>query len=156
MAAFTRIYKYVWPQWYRIAVVFFAVIMIGFLFTASYLTIIPLLKVMMSEEGMHGWVDRKVCSWRYDMDLYVPGITDFTDSNDTNISYYLKITDVKDDGIAQTAGLKREDRIVGAGNFLINENLEKIPRAQLLQQISIAPQQTTITIQVERKPVIST
>ena len=114
MAAFTRIYKYVWPQWYRVAVVFFAVLMIGFLFTVSYMTIIPLLKVMMGEEGMHGWVDRKVCNWRYEMDFYVPEITDFTDSNDTDISYYLLITDVKETSTAQTAGLKREDRIVGA------------------------------------------
>jgi len=59
MESFWRIFKYVWPQWPRLVVIAIAVVLIAILFSLSFATVVPLLKVMMGEEGLHGWVDRK-------------------------------------------------------------------------------------------------
>ena len=71
MKSFWRIFEYIWPQWPRLVVIFVSVILISILFSLSFMTIAPLLKVMMGEEGLHGWVDRKVCSSRCGVDFWV-------------------------------------------------------------------------------------
>ncbi len=80
MKDFRRIFKYIWPQWPRIIVVVLSAISIGVLLSLSFMTIIPLLKVMMGQEGLHGWIDRKGCQWRYGLEFYVPETTDFADT----------------------------------------------------------------------------
>jgi hypothetical protein len=72
LTSFSRVLKYVWPQWPRVIAVLVWSAVISLMFSASFLTIIPLLKVMMEEEGLHSWVDRKMCNDRYGMDFYVP------------------------------------------------------------------------------------
>ena len=74
MGEFKRIFKYVWPQWPRLVTIVISVLVIAILFAASFMTIIPLLKVMMGQEGLHGWADRKICSWRYGVKFHVPEI----------------------------------------------------------------------------------
>ena len=67
--SFKRIFKYVWPQWPRLIVVVSTAFLVAILFTLSFMTIGPLLKVMMGEEGLHGWVDRTTCDWVYGVDF---------------------------------------------------------------------------------------
>jgi len=59
MKSFWRIFDYIWPQWPRLIVIFVSAILISILFSLSFMTIVPLLKLMMNEEGLHGWADRK-------------------------------------------------------------------------------------------------
>ncbi len=146
---FLRIFKYVWPQWPRITVIVFTAVLIGILFSLSFATIVPLLKVMMGEEGLHSWVDRKVCGWRYGLDFYVPDSTDFTDVNGTNIAYYLLVTNVKEDSWADKAGLKQQDRIVGAGSGLITKDIERVAAASLLEKLATTDE-GEITVQLRR------
>jgi len=146
---FLRIFKYVWPQWPRIVVIVFTAVLIGILFSLSFATIVPLLKVMMGEEGLHSWVDRKVCGWRYGLDFYVPDSTDFTDVNGTNIAYYLLVTNVKEDSWADKAGLKQQDRIVGAGSGLITKDIERVAAASLLEKLATTDE-GEITVQLRR------
>ncbi len=104
LSAFKRVLGYVWPQRARLIAVFFWSGMIALMFSTSFLTIVPLLKVMMGEEGLHCWVDRKSCSWRYGVDFYVPGRNDPPD---------LLISRVEDKGWGRDAGLQLGDRITG-------------------------------------------
>ncbi len=66
--SFRRIFKYVWPQWPRLVVIVFTAMFGAILFALSFATVMPLLKVMMAEEGFHSWIDRRSCDWRYGMD----------------------------------------------------------------------------------------
>src|SRR4030042_4830615 len=110
MKALRRIFKYVWPQWPRIIVVFLSAIIIGALLSLSFMTIIPLLKVMMGQEGLHGWVDRKTCEWRYGLELSVPEKTDFfVEENIHGVGYYLLVTRVKGKSPAEISGLRIAD-----------------------------------------------
>jgi ABC-type multidrug transport system fused ATPase/permease subunit len=117
LSAFKRVLGYVWPQWPRLLALFFWAGMIAMMFSASFLTIIPLLKVMMAEEGLHSWVDRKVCNWRYGIDFYVPGKNDFFDTS-SNVTRHLLINRVEKKGWGKNAGLKLGDQIfnVAIGN----------------------------------------
>ncbi|MHC5172661.1 MAG: ABC transporter transmembrane domain-containing protein [Planctomycetota bacterium] len=118
LSAFKRLLGYVWPQWPRVLAVVSWSFLIAIMFTVSFATILPLLKVMMGEEGLHGWVDRKVCNIRYGMDFYVPDIYDFHSlDDDQNIKFFLEITQVKEDSWAAESGLQVGDKIVGAGSF---------------------------------------
>ncbi len=110
LSAFKRVLSYVWPQWPRLLALFFWAGMISLMFSASFLTIIPLLKVMMAEEGLHSWVDRKVCNWRYGLDFYVPSRNDFFDTS-SNVTRHLLINRVDDKSWGKNAKLRLGDQI---------------------------------------------
>ena len=103
MESFKRIFKYVWPQWHRLVVIVVSAMMIGILFAFSIGTVLPLLKVMMGEEGLHGWIDRLIAKNRYGVSFYVP---DKIDMSDPNVVYHLRVTDVKEESQAAIAGLE--------------------------------------------------
>ncbi len=150
MKSFLRIFKYIRPQWYRVVAIIITAMLIGVLFSLSFATVVPLLKVMMGEEGLHGWVDRKVCNWRYGVDFYVPDTIDFTSTGKLDIVYYLLITDVKKDSLAEMAGIEQGDKIVSVGTTLTAQNMERVASAKLLEDLATAPSKSTITVQLRR------
>ncbi|MDD5134235.1 MAG: ABC transporter transmembrane domain-containing protein [Phycisphaerae bacterium] len=149
MSAFRRILKYVWPQWPRIVVVVLGAITISLLLSLSFMTIIPLLKVMMGEEGLHGWVDRKTCNWRYGVDFYVPDMSDLVDQNGPDMIHSLVVIKVKKDGLASAAGLQLNDRIIGAGDFLVGSQADKISSTRLVQELATATEDR-LTVQLQK------
>lgn len=115
MKAFGRIFKYIWPQWPRLIVVFSTAIIVAILLSISFMTIIPLMKVMLGQEGLHGWVDRKTCDWKYGVDIYLPDAADITTGRAQEMAYSLLVTGVEKDSLAHLAGLQNADKIVGVG-----------------------------------------
>lgn len=117
----------------------------------SFMTVIPLLKVMMNEEGLHGWVDRKTCNLIYGLDFYVPNIADVTGSNNQDVVNQLQITEVAKGSIAYAAGLKIGDRIINAGDALIGPDTENNPvkSPKLLQELATV-KDNLITLKVKR------
>ena len=114
------------------------------------MTIIPLLKVMMGEEGLHGWVDRKVCRQRYGLKFYVPDRLDYTDPDNPDVAYYLLVTDVEKRGLAEAAGLHKEDRIVGLGDSAAWQEAGKVMSSKLLEGLSTAGGKSNIVIWYKR------
>ncbi|MHC4499732.1 MAG: ABC transporter transmembrane domain-containing protein, partial [Planctomycetota bacterium] len=149
MKSFKRIFKYIWPQWPRIIVVVVSAVMVSALLSLSFMTLIPMLDVMLGGEGLHGWVERRSCGWKYGLDLLVPETTDAIGSTPADIAGYLTVTRVGKKGIAQAAGLEREDRIVGAGDYLISEKVEKVPFFKILEELATTTE-GKITIQLKR------
>ena len=125
MDSFWRIWKYVLPQWGRVLIVLLSVFLVSSLFALSFLTVIPLLKVMMGEEGLHGWIDRRTCEWRYGMDFYVPDTTDILHSEE--LLYGVKVVKVEKGGLAVKAGFKVDDVIVS-----VSEDMNNIVEAKEL------------------------
>jgi ABC-type multidrug transport system fused ATPase/permease subunit len=149
MKSFRRIFKYIWPQWPRIIVVVLGAIIIGVLLSLSFMTIIPLLKVMMGQEGLHGWIDRKECQWRYGLEFYVPETADFADSGSMDIAYGLLVIRVEKGGLAHAAGLRREDRILGVDNLLTSDQTPQISYPRLLEEMATATQ-SQVAVQLKR------
>ncbi|MCX5636966.1 MAG: ABC transporter transmembrane domain-containing protein, partial [Planctomycetota bacterium] len=150
MHSFSRIFRYVWPQWPRIISVVLTSFLQAVLFSLSFATIVPLLKVMMGEEGLHGWVDRSVCKWQYGMDFYIPDKADFTSDDEQNIAYYLLVTDIKESSLAQAAGLAEGDRIIGAGRFLVGGDIEHVNAPQILEELARTAQPESINVQFRK------
>ncbi|OHB62820.1 MAG: hypothetical protein A2168_04175 [Planctomycetes bacterium RBG_13_50_24] len=146
MKAFWRVFEYIWPQWPRLIVIMVSTILISILFSLSFMTIVPLLKLMMGEEGLHGWADRKVCEQRYGIKFYIPERIDFVDPNKSDIAYYLIVTNVEPDGLAYASGLRGQDRIVGVGSYAAGEEPNKVASSRLLEELAKAADNEKIPV----------
>ncbi len=147
MDSFKRIFKYIWPQWPRLIFVAITAIIVAALLSLSFMTVIPLLKVMIEGEGLHSWVDRKIASHRYGVKFYMPEKMDFVDSN---IGFHLLVTNIEEDGLAQKADLRNLDKIVGANEFKAGEDGEKVSSDKLFEVLSTAESNVQIDLQVYR------
>ncbi|MGA2171546.1 MAG: ABC transporter transmembrane domain-containing protein [Sedimentisphaerales bacterium] len=116
MKEFSRVFKYIWPQWPRIVVVVTSAIVVSVLLSVSFMTVIPLLKVMTGQEGLRGWADRKVCQLRYGVDFHVPQSVDFTGDKSADYVNSLLVLSVKKNSAGENAGLLTGDRIVSVGD----------------------------------------
>ncbi|AQT68647.1 Lipid A export ATP-binding/permease protein MsbA [Anaerohalosphaera lusitana] len=149
LGAFLRILGYVWPQWPRLIGVFVSAVIIGLLFSLSFMTIGPLLKVMMGEEGLHGWVDRNICDWRYGMEFYVPEVSDFR-TGDDDFRTFVQITAVAEDEPAAGAGLQPADRIIGFGSQMPSGQQADVPSRKLLEEMATIEQGDSVPIAIKR------
>lgn len=129
LGAFSRVFVYVWPQWHRLVLVVLSALLAALLFSLSFMTIIPLLKVMMGEEGLHGWIDRKTSDVHYGMDFYVPNVSDLRSDEGRNLAYYLRVTDIDPNGVADYAGITTDDQIIYASR-------KKVAVGDLVPQMS--------------------
>jgi subfamily B ATP-binding cassette protein MsbA len=150
MRDFWRVFKYIWPQWHRLVTIGCSALLIGFLFSFSIATVLPLLKVMMGEEGLHGWIYRKINEKRYGFYFYVPDSIELSDPNNPDVAYFIRIAGVKKKSFAEMAGLKQDDQIVGAGSSLINENRDKIPSDKLLEELATISNVKSIIVQYRK------
>jgi subfamily B ATP-binding cassette protein MsbA len=139
-----RIWKYVWPQWPRVILLVISITMVSSLFALSFLTIIPILKVMMSPEGLHGWIDRTSCEWRYGANFYMPDILHSQDS-----VYGLRVQKLEKDGLAVKAGLRVDDVIVSIADANLPAG-EKQGYMKILEQLATTSGDGMITLNVHR------
>jgi ABC-type multidrug transport system fused ATPase/permease subunit len=147
LTAFKRVWSYVWPQWPRIVAVVFWSALMAIMLSASMITLIPVLKVMMGEEGLHGWVDRKVCNWRYGMDFYVPDKADFVNSLEA-MTQQLLIVHVSNNGWAYENGLQVQDRIT---SVTAGDTAESVDTAvKMLEVLATHPAQEPLNVSVRR------
>jgi len=149
MNPFRRLFQYVWPQWPRVIFVVASALVVAALLSLSFITVIPLLKVMMGKEGLHGWVDRKTCQYRYGLDFYVPESVDFTSQENQGIAYYLLVLDVEKGSLAEAAGLRPADRIIGVADLLTSDQVAQIPFTDLLRELA-ATDQNDLEVQLKR------
>ncbi len=145
MKPFWRIFKYIWPQWPRLIVVFSTAIIVAILLSVSFMTIIPLMKVMLGQEGLHGWVDRKACDWKYGVDIHLPDAADITTGRAQNMMFSLLVTGVEEDSLAHLAGLQNFDRIVGVGSYQPSE----VTASKILEELA-TNDDVEITVRVQR------
>ena len=150
MNAFGRVFKYVWPQWHRLVTIVCSAVLIGILFSFSVATVLPLLKVMMGEEGLHGWVNRKISEQRHGISFYVPDRAELLDPNNPQIAYHLRIMGISRGRGGEEAGLRGDDLIVGAGSSLVSEKTERIPSEILLHELATISAVESIVIQYRR------
>jgi ABC-type multidrug transport system fused ATPase/permease subunit len=147
MKAFAQMLRYIWPQWPRIIVVVLSAVAIALMLSLSFVTIIPLMKVMIGTEGLHGWVDRKASEYFYGLEFYAPSPEELTDGDGPSLRTHLLVTKVEKDSLAERAGLRPQDRIGNVGNLRMEEPNALYSR--LLQELAAA-QRGTIQIELKR------
>ena len=149
MKHFLRIFEYIWPQRKSVVVIVATVVLISILFAFSYATISPLLTVMMGSEGIHGWMDRKICQHRYDMKFYVPDSVDIINSSDSSAAYRLRITSIDEKSSAYQAGLRKEDWIIDIDGVSVNKQ-GKASIPLLLDVLATVPENEIVKIRYNR------
>src|SRR5512140_3058318 len=112
MKSFKLVLPYVFQQWPLLGIIIFAALINSILFSATIATIIPLLKVMMGQEGLHGWADRTIASQRYGISFYVPDKQDL--ASDPKMNNYLRVVSVKNEKPAEKSGIRTNDLIISA------------------------------------------
>lgn len=145
-----RIFKYVWPQWHRLIVIAVSSILIGILFPLNIVAAIPMLKVMFGQEGLRGYVNRLICSDRYGVKFRLPDTVELTDPNNPDVAFHLLVIDVAEDGLAEHAGIKPTDHIIGAGTSLIDPNQTRVWSSTLLDELAWSPEESELVIQYKR------
>jgi len=145
--SFRRIFKYIWPQWPRLVIIFVTVVIIGVLFAGSFATVIPLLKVMMGEEGFHGWIDRRSCDWRYGMDFYVVDRSDVIDGENSEMLSYLLVTGVDEEGQAFKAGIKPQDKVVAVGQW---DGIATTSSSKLFEELATVDDGAIMDVHIKR------
>lgn len=146
MKAFRRVFAYIWPQWPRVTAVVFSAIVVAVLLSASFMTLIPLLTVMMGSEGLPGWLDRKVCDSYYGLEFRIPKADEMDMGIGPSLRTHLLVTDVKDDSLAARAGIRVQDRISDVNSIAAEEPVSYV---RLLEVLATYKDQT-IPVQLER------
>lgn len=147
LTAFWRIFVYVKPQWRSVVAVVLVSFVIAILFALSFMTVLPLLKVMMNEEGLHGWVDRKTCEVRFGLDFPLPEISgDFGSNQSRN---YLLVVGVDDKKTAFQAGLMAYDKIIGVGDYMPDDG-KGVFKSKLLEELAGVEGSSQLDILVSR------
>jgi subfamily B ATP-binding cassette protein MsbA len=147
MKAFGQMLRYIWPQWPRIVVVFFSAIAIAAMLSLSFVTIIPLLKVMIGTEGLHGWVDRQTSQSYYGLEFYAPDPLQLTEGPTPSLRQHLWVTRVAKNSLAEQAGIRPWDYIAD-----VNHLKSRDPNAaylRLLQELAVT-KQTTLHLELKR------
>ncbi|MDI6448201.1 ABC transporter ATP-binding protein [Anaerobaca lacustris] len=106
-----RLFGYVWPQWPRVVGVVVSTVVIALLLSVSFMAIIPLLTVMIQNEGLHGWADRKTCETAYGMEFDVLAATEVSEDAGPSLQTHLRVHRVREDSLAEKAGIRVDDRI---------------------------------------------
>jgi hypothetical protein len=67
---FRRMVKLVWPHKRFLVIGLLGSVFYGLLHSVSIVGVLPVLKVMLTEEGLHGWVEQSITHQRLHTDLY--------------------------------------------------------------------------------------
>ena len=149
MKAFAQVFKYILPQWPRILVVVISAFLIAVLLSLSFMTIIPLLKVMLGTEGLHGWVDRKVSEFSYGLEFRVPTAPELADSTDTSLRDHLEVVHVAEESLAEMAGIRPGDRVAAVDGSTAQQD-PNASYTRLLWELAKAERET-VTIELKRR-----
>jgi ABC-type multidrug transport system fused ATPase/permease subunit len=144
MKALKGVFKYVWPQWPRIVAVTLCAIAIAVLLSLSFLTVIPLLKVMVEEQGLHGWLDTTSCRYRYGVTTRWPTADEVGQGQFRPNE--LVVTSVDPNSLADRAGLRAFDRITSIGP---GSEPQSRPFSELLAVLATTSE-PKLTLQVQR------
>ncbi len=147
MKAFGQMLKYIWPQWPRIVVVVLSAVAIAAMLSLSFVTVIPLLKVMIGTEGLHGWVDRQASECYYGLEFYVPTPLQLTDGPGPSLRTNLWVTKVAKGSLAERAGIRPLDYVADVNNLKLSD--PNTGYLRLLQELA-AVRQDTVRIALRR------
>ena len=115
MKNFRRSLKYLWPQRVRLGTAVVCVLFIAVLWAGSLGAILPGMKILISDEGLHGWAWRRSVEARLGLDTVgrpMRGQHAFGDQP-LPLGVVLDVVRVKDDGSARAVGIREGEWLVG-------------------------------------------
>lgn len=134
---FRRMVALVWPHRRFIVLGLFASLAYALFNAVSVAGLVPILKVLVSEEGLHGWVDRATAGARLDgeLDAVIPQYTD----PDAATVRRARVYRVAGDSPLRTAGIER-------GRLIVTLDGQPVDAAACMQRIADAPPGATLQL----------
>ncbi len=138
--------RLVWPHRRLVTIGLIASIIYGFLNSAGIVSVLPVLKVMLSDEGLHGWVDRSVAEKRLGVDLDIRTQPDGTDT----VKRQLMIVDVSTHSDFASNGVQSLDSIdtyrLNSTEGKSTDAFEIVVPSKFLEAISAADENAKLEI----------
>ena len=149
MKYFRRVLLYVIPQYKAVLVSVACAMVAVVLFTMGIAAMLPLMKVMIGEEGPHGWVNREIIEYRFGMAFEAVELpkTLKAIADPCQPGEPLWITNVKKESPAEEKGLRKGDEILAVGKK--NNLAKQISRDILLDKLALAPADKAIVLVVK-------
>ncbi len=113
MKNFRRSLKYLWPYRRRLALSVLCAVLIGVLWGGGLGALLPGLKIMISDEGLHGWAWNSATEDMLEIRLVQQTVPARMRIDGLAVGKVLNVVKVTKDGRAQTAGIKSADWIIG-------------------------------------------
>lgn len=142
MKSFRRVLKHVWPQWKLLTLSFVCVFFVSSLYTLSLGTMLPFLKVLIAEEGLHDWVYRGVIRERTGMDIDSVRLGE--NQNDT-VLVVRDIIEKEKKTPAQAAGIKPDDHIASISGTTAMDD-----RVSVLEYLATCDSSEPLTLGINR------
>ena len=143
MPNFRRSLKYLWPYRGRLAVACVCVVMIAALWGGGLAMLLPGVKILLSDEGLHGWAWTSITNDKLGATVSFNPVSAY---HRIPLSEVLRVTRVKKDSPAGAAGLKKNYWIIGLGDG-DDENLDRYLRAdELARRVAAASGRLTLRI----------
>jgi len=150
MKGLRRILGYVKAEYRLVAISIVCALLVASLFSLSLAAVWPLLKVMIGEEGLHGWVNRAIVRHRVGIEFHDAPARDYLDQTGLTGVAPLRISRIRRGGAAQGQGLAEQDVLTRVS--WADGSLDDSPRRNvLLQRLAHAPLGQPVTLHVRRE-----
>jgi len=152
MKYYFRALGYVKLQYKAVIAEIFCALLVAILFAASLMAMLPIMKVLMGEEGLPGWINRSIVQSRGDLTFeQVGGAGNIAEAekNESDNVFPLIIRQVKKKGIADKSGLEKGDSVIS----IIENNtavIEQGRRDLILERLAWAEAGATVQLLVQR------
>ena len=114
MTYFRRVLQYVFPQYKALTASILCAFIVAVLFSLSLAAMLPLMKVMIGEEGLHGWINRAIIKHRSGISFEAGNpeetLTAMEDSKTS--SRPLRVISIRGKSRAYGSGLLKDDIII--------------------------------------------
>ncbi|NLW86755.1 MAG: ATP-binding cassette domain-containing protein [Planctomycetes bacterium] len=151
MKNFLRSLRYLRPYRVRIAIAVLCVICIASLWAGGLGMMLPGAKILISDEGLHGWAYLSLVNDRMEAKLVgqktPPGAAIEENGVVRQIDTVVNVVGLKKDGIAQKAGLLASDWIIGVND---GEGLQRLRDDLLIRHLAQLQQGQEVTLSVVR------
>jgi len=149
MVYFRRVLRYLIPQYREIAVSVLCAFFVGILFSLSIAAMLPLMKVMIGEEGPHGWIERAIIQHRCGIHFESIELSDFLkeEGETQEVERPLRIIEIDQDTTAKETALKNYDIIQNI--ILTPAPSNKLTRSDMLEILAQWSSDKPVELQVK-------
>ena len=140
-----RVLGYVKPQLPMAILAVFCGFLAAGLLAINVAAMLPLMRVMIEDEGLDGWVNRAIVKDRSGIDFFPQHITDQTDLAAAKVGLRVKGIELR--SVAESAGVKPADLAL---SISWGESSDISAQAALLAQLAEAPSAVPLTLTIKR------
>ena len=152
MIYFRRVLHYVKRQYKTVLLSVLCALMVAMLFTLSIGAMLPLMKVMIGEEGLHGWVERSVIKHRSGISFAARELRENLTQDKDSASRALEplaVIKIKKKSPADRSGLKEMDAVLAANPPALSP-LPNPTSEQLMERLAWADSAEPVPITARR------